>query len=1136
MPLTSYHVTRMTEMGDILARITAEVRRPADKLFCKELILVDGKALSNWLSHYLVREVDLGDGRKGLGVHAHSDLLNTHRFAPWAAALLSGHEPGANLGDPLESLALRIHDILATKDHAVGRLFADCVGKPEVDGGMVRWEVSERLANRLRELTLDDPNWTLRAQTNPGDDRLGLLWKELRTRIVKSSGRQLVSPTDVMHLLETDEAACELLRCRLPGYLTLLASGDIPRTLLRSLAALGRADTLAVHGIFLQPTLGFHQDLRKWQKLPEGLNTPGADFIRQTAEHFQNQFSKLVDSPAWNFGEPAEDRSHFPATLLGSLQQSIAQFDQEEARFDLSADPDRSSVTIHRCHSVVREVEVLRDELLAAMSQDPTIRPRDVLILSPDPETYASLVQGIFRDRQGSDIYVTHVALEGTSKSELATLAEALLALPAGRCTSEEVMALCELKVVRDRFGWDAGDTATIKEWFRAAPFFWGADAAHRERLTQVAYDEWSLADFRRRLVLGTALAPDVMLAGEPASLPLDAVEGKQGARLAAELIEFTDLLRDWINDAHHPRPLESWCARFSLLVSALLPQTHAYAEETAKMERALGSLCEQGKQGSYEPASLSLFAAFAQPMLDLDHGKGQFMSGGAVLAPLRSSSIHPAKIIALLGMKDGSYPVRGQSPGPELKSTLAQESERQKKQSEQRGMHAVLLAIGAARHRLIATFPGYAGASGKEASAALPVELIKQACDRILQKEAKERFRLRRHGIHAHEAAEGTSSEFGQEHTFDTHAVAAAKTLNSSIPEPEPLQITPSRPFDTWSADEWVGFWEDPAKGLFNYLDLRTVWVKDSLQTDEALVAPRVEGKLSDAEYDAKYAALDWVRDYLERSPKQADGTPTPPTRDEAILSGHFSAHEDGELAIMLKELEEKIAEDWPSFMEENYFSAPPQPIQELLPSYHSQTFPEPYVFKDWLVLTLPDGILVNDKHLFPSLAMLGCISKKLPQLRNVAIFGAKKRTRGDETYTDRGALAVQVGDPDTLFSRLTELAKQASTDQFYLGKKATAECAKLIMSDDLKSDDLKPKEPETFEEEFFGSPPYRGGDNHDRFGRLLAPSRYVPELFVQAMTKALGGNTRLTDNDFKKLFKEPPAPKQPKKPKQPK
>lgn len=1131
MPLTSHHVTRMTEMGDILAKLITGSKRPADKLFAKELILVDGKALSNWLTHHLVREADLGDGRKGLGVHAHADLLNTHRFAPWAAALLSGHEPATNLGDPLESLALRIHDILATKEHPVGRLFADCVGKPEADGGMVRWEVSERMANRLRELTLDDPNWTLRAQTNPGDDRLGLLWKELRTRIVKSTGRQMVSPTDVMHQLETDETACELLRSRLPGYLTLLASGDIPRTLLRSLAALGRADTLAVHGIFLQPTLGFHQDLHKWAKLPEDLNTPGADFIRQTAEHFQNQFSKLVDNPAWNFGEPVEDDTRFPATLLGSLQQSIAQFDNKEARFDLSADPDRSSVTIHRCHSVVREVEVLRDELLATMVQDPTIRPRDVLILSPDPETYASLVQGIFRDRQGTDIYVTHVALEGTSKSELTTLAEALLSLPTGRCTSEEVMALCELKVVRDRFGWDAGDTATIKEWFRSAPFFWGADAAHRERLTQVAYDEWSLADFRRRLVLGTALAPDVMLAGEPISLPLDAVEGKQDARLAAELIEFTDLLRDWINDAHRPRTLESWCAHFSLIVSALLPELRSYAEETAKMERALGSLREQGKHGTAEPVSLSLFAAFAQPLLDLDHGKGQFMSGGAVLAPLRSSSIHPAKIIALLGMKDGSYPVRGQSPGPELKSTLPQEAERQKKQSEQRGMHAVLLAIGAARHRLIATFQGYAGASGKEASAALPVELIKQACDRILQQEAKERFRLRRHGIHAHEAAAGTSSEFGQEHTFDAQAVAAAKTLNATAPEAKPLKITPSRPFDTWSADEWVGFWEDPAKGMFNYLDLRTVWVKDSLQTDEALVAPRVEGRLNDAEYTAKYAALDWVRDYLHRSPKQADGTPTPPSRDEAILSGHFSVHEDGELAAMLKEFEEKIADDWPSFMEEKYFFAPPQALRELLPSYQSQTFPEPYVFKDWLVLTLPDGEYVEDKHLFPSLAMLGFLRQKLPQLSNVSIFGAQDRTIDKVGVVRRGALAVQVGDPDTLFDRFKELATQASTDQFYLGKKATPKCAMQIMSADTKSD-----EEETYEEEFFGSPPYREGDNHKRFGRLIAPSRYVPEMFIQAMTKALGGNTRFSDRDFKALFKEPPAPKKPKKPKKPK
>ena len=101
MPLTSHHVTRMTEMGDLLANLISGSKRPTDKIFCKEIILVDGKALSNWLSSYLVREAKIDGQPDGLGVHAHADLMNTHRFAPWAAALLRGEEPGSSFQDPL---------------------------------------------------------------------------------------------------------------------------------------------------------------------------------------------------------------------------------------------------------------------------------------------------------------------------------------------------------------------------------------------------------------------------------------------------------------------------------------------------------------------------------------------------------------------------------------------------------------------------------------------------------------------------------------------------------------------------------------------------------------------------------------------------------------------------------------------------------------------------------------------------------------------------------------------------------------------------------------------------------------------------------------------------------------------------
>jgi exodeoxyribonuclease V gamma subunit len=720
MPITSYHVTRMTEMGDILANLIKGSKRPADKIFCKEIILVDGKALSNWLSYYLVRDAIIESKPTGLGVHAHADLMNTHRFAPWAAAILRGEEPGSSFQDPLESLELRVHAILSDSQSKVGKAFKDVVGQPRLDGGMVRWEVSQRIAARLRELTLDDPEWTQQAQLGAKSDRLGALWKQIHASITKENGGMPVSAVDIMERLEKSDADRELIRSQLPGRITLLASGDIPRTLLRSIAALGKTQSFEAKGIFLQPTLGYYLDIRDGKELPKELDTPGADFIRQTAKHFHSQFKKLVDAGAWNFGGDESGIKPFPATLLGSLQQSIEHFD-EKIRFDTSSDPENATVAIHRCHSVVREIEVLRDELIRAMQADKTLNPRDILILSPDPETYASLLQGIFRDRGEPGIYVTNVALEGTGKSALTSLAEALLSIAAGRCTAQEVIDLIELKVILDRYRWDAEDVATIKKWFKTAPFFWGVDAAHRERLTEVSYGAWSLADFRNRLILGTALAPDNMLAGSPPTLTLGDIEGKQSAQLAAELIEFTDLVRKWIHEAGEPHSLKEWTAIFAETLKALMPDTSFYAEQAAKMERALGTLSELAKQATEDPIGLNLFTTFATPVLDVDHGKGQFMSGGAVLAPLRSSSIHPAKVIALLGMKDGSFPVRGKSPGPELNTDLPLQAEQFKEQSEQRGMHAILLAIGAAQKRLIVTFPGYARPTGRTHQAGLP-------------------------------------------------------------------------------------------------------------------------------------------------------------------------------------------------------------------------------------------------------------------------------------------------------------------------------------------------------------------------------------------------------------------------------
>ena len=59
-------------------------------------------------------------------------------------------------------------------------------------------------------------------------------------------------------------------------------------------------------------------------------------------------------------------------------------------------DPDDRSVQVHACHGRARQVEVLRDAILHLLEEDPTLEPRDVIVMCPDIETFASLIQATF--------------------------------------------------------------------------------------------------------------------------------------------------------------------------------------------------------------------------------------------------------------------------------------------------------------------------------------------------------------------------------------------------------------------------------------------------------------------------------------------------------------------------------------------------------------------------------------------------------------------------------------------------------------------------------------------------------------------------------------------------------------------
>src|SRR5204862_7270102 len=82
--------------------------------------------------------------------------------------------------------------------------------------------------------------------------------------------------------------------------------------------------------------------------------------------------------------------------ILAARNRSAEPGDGDETAPRAPVDPGDRSLVLHSCHSPMREVEVLYDQLLDCFETMPDLRPRDILVMTPEIEKYAPLIRGVF--------------------------------------------------------------------------------------------------------------------------------------------------------------------------------------------------------------------------------------------------------------------------------------------------------------------------------------------------------------------------------------------------------------------------------------------------------------------------------------------------------------------------------------------------------------------------------------------------------------------------------------------------------------------------------------------------------------------------------------------------------------------
>ena len=212
---------------------------------------------------------------------------------------------------------------------------------------------------------------------------------------------------------------------------------------------------------------------------------------------------------------------------------------------------DDNSVQVHSCHGRARQVEVVRDAILHLLADDPTLEPRDVIVMCPDIETFAPLVHATFGagddvvDDGGTPLRRARACVSGSPIARCArptrcsARSPSCSTLASARVTASELVDFAGLEPVRRRFHLDDDDLARIEEWVSATGVRWGLDAAHRApfQLAALGANTWRAG--LDRVLLGVAMTEDdrPLVGGV---LPLDDVDSGD-IDLAGRLAELVD-------------------------------------------------------------------------------------------------------------------------------------------------------------------------------------------------------------------------------------------------------------------------------------------------------------------------------------------------------------------------------------------------------------------------------------------------------------------------------------------------------------------------------------------------------------------------------------------------------------------
>lgn len=701
------HTSNRTErLARCLASVISENAPPT--LFRKELFLIQSRGMEKMIAQYLSEH---------FGVWGNSAYLLPIQFIDYLGELF-----GLTADDQIfnrDTLTWQLERLLRDSNGPRLKPLAAYLAGDQSE--LKRFQLARQLAHVFDQYQIMrmDILEAWEADRIVTDDESEVWQKELWNKI-RSVSPDVLHRGEVIARLINQLKIADQTNVRLPERIFVFGLHTMPPLFLEALNTL--SVKIDVHLFLLSPCELYWGDIESRRVrakrllaagepeqtvVPEDLGYhPLLVSLGRQGAHFQELLLDRIDEYREGDATFVDPLAGTRPSLLHLLQRDILAGYEPERSSSLNNDPD-NSIQVVSCHSRMRELMVLKDQILFWMYEDPSLELHEIIVMAPEIQDYALLVPAVFED-----IHHSIADRNMRRRNRYLDAFMQVLGLFSGRYGWTEIVSILERPEVFPQFSMSAGDLETIRHWVIHSGIRWGLSAQQRLRETSIASAAGTWKSGLERMLMGYAIDSEEMVAGV---LPYTEIEGGNGEILGG-LCRFLAIVEQSSMSFAADKTLAQWSDELRTLCSAIFAQPdHA---DLLALNQLLVEIGEKFAHYHNLPVSFQVIETWLRSIVDTC-SSGGFLSGKLTFCSMLPMRSIPFKKICLLGLNEGAFPKQDNFPTFDLMGKKYRHGDRSHRADDR---YQFLEAFIAAREGLYLSYIGQSIRTNKKIPPAVVV------------------------------------------------------------------------------------------------------------------------------------------------------------------------------------------------------------------------------------------------------------------------------------------------------------------------------------------------------------------------------------------------------------------------------